>query len=39
MVRHPNECLDYDIKQSDSEAPVILELMGNQCRSQVHPGP
>ena len=24
----PNECLEYDIKQSDGEAPVMLELGG-----------
>ena len=29
--RHPNsECLGYDIKQSDSELPVMLELWGMQ---------
>ena len=31
VVRHPhNECPVYDIKKSDSEAPVILELWGMQ---------
>ena len=24
----PNECPEYDIKQSDAEAPVMLELWG-----------
>ena len=24
----PNECLGYDIKQSDGEVPVMLELWG-----------
>ena len=40
----PNECLGYDIKQYDWEAPVMLEL--SECRvllhchrSQVHSGP
>ena len=26
----PNECPGYDIKQSDSEVPVLLELRGMQ---------
>ena len=26
----PNECPDYDIKQSDGEAPVMKELWGMQ---------
>ena len=30
-VRHPsNECPEHDIKQSDGEAPVMLELWGMQ---------
>ena len=28
MVRPPNECPEYDIKKSDGEAPVMLELWG-----------
>ena len=29
-ARHPHECPNYDSKQSDSEAPVMLELWGMQ---------
>ena len=29
----PNECLGYDIKQSDGETPVMLELWGMQSTS------
>ena len=29
----PNECPDYDTKQSDSEVPVMLELWGMQSTS------
>ena len=30
MVSLPNECPGYDIKQSDGETPVMLELWGLQ---------
>ena len=37
----PNECLGYDIKQSDGEVPVILELWGMQSTPSLTllPGP
>ena len=31
----PNECLEYDIKQSDSEVPVLLELWGMRITSSL----
>ena len=31
---HPNECLGYDMKQSDVEVPVMLELW--KCRVSLH---
>ena len=36
-----NKCPVYDIKPSDSEAPVMLELWGMQSTSSMlsHPGP
>ena len=40
----PNECPEYDTKQSDGEVPVMLELWGMRStfychRSQVHSDP
>ena len=32
---HPNECAGYGIKQSDGEAPVVLELWGMQSTSSL----
>ena len=40
-VRLPNECPDYDTKQSDGEVPVILGLWGIQSTPSLllFPGP
>ena len=41
VVRPPNECPRYDTKQSDDEAPVMLELWGMQSTPSLPslPGP
>ena len=35
----PNECPAYNTKQSDGEAPVMLELWGTRSTHSVLPGP
>ena len=41
VVEYTNECPEYDIKQSNGEVPVILELWRMQSTPSLlsHPGP